>query len=58
LTIGVLRKYLSFLELPISWLLPSDLCCVIGSKGYIQAKVSLSSAYTIRLEIDMLWQFH
>nr|XP_046162632.1 N-acetylglucosaminyl-phosphatidylinositol de-N-acetylase [Oncorhynchus gorbuscha] len=38
LTIGVLRKYLSFLELPISWLLPSDLCCVIGSKGYIQAK--------------------
>uniref|UniRef100_A0A8C7RT49 N-acetylglucosaminylphosphatidylinositol deacetylase n=1 Tax=Oncorhynchus mykiss TaxID=8022 RepID=A0A8C7RT49_ONCMY len=38
LTIGVLRKYLSFLELPISWLLPSDLCCIIGSKGYIQAK--------------------
>nr|XP_029483541.1 N-acetylglucosaminyl-phosphatidylinositol de-N-acetylase isoform X2 [Oncorhynchus nerka] len=38
LTIGVLRKYLFFLELPISWLLPSDLCCVIGSKGYIQAK--------------------
>ncbi|XP_070305839.1 N-acetylglucosaminyl-phosphatidylinositol de-N-acetylase [Salvelinus sp. IW2-2015] len=37
-TIGVLRKYLSFLELPISWLLPSDLCCVIGSKGYVQAK--------------------
>ncbi|XP_041741550.1 N-acetylglucosaminyl-phosphatidylinositol de-N-acetylase [Coregonus clupeaformis] len=37
-TIGVLRKYLSFLELPISWLLPSDLCCIIGSKGYGQAK--------------------
>ncbi|CAB1316409.1 unnamed protein product [Coregonus sp. 'balchen'] len=32
------RKYLSFLEFPISWLLPSDLCCIIGSKGYGKVK--------------------
>uniref|UniRef100_A0A3P9AJQ1 N-acetylglucosaminylphosphatidylinositol deacetylase n=1 Tax=Esox lucius TaxID=8010 RepID=A0A3P9AJQ1_ESOLU len=37
-TISVLRKYLSFLELPISWLLPSDLCFIIESKGHYQAK--------------------
>ncbi|KAL0994415.1 hypothetical protein UPYG_G00121910 [Umbra pygmaea] len=37
-TISVLRKYLFFLELPISWLLPSDLCCLIDSKGLKQAK--------------------
>ncbi|KAJ7997090.1 hypothetical protein DPEC_G00225310 [Dallia pectoralis] len=37
-TISVLRKYLSFLELPISWLLPSDLCFIVESKGYYQAK--------------------
>ncbi|XP_051258092.1 N-acetylglucosaminyl-phosphatidylinositol de-N-acetylase isoform X1 [Dicentrarchus labrax] len=37
-TVGLLRKYTTFLELPLSWLLPSCLCCVIGSQGYRQAK--------------------
>ncbi|XP_059207286.1 N-acetylglucosaminyl-phosphatidylinositol de-N-acetylase [Centropristis striata] len=37
-TVGLLRKYISFLELPLSWLLPSGLCCIIGSQGYRQAK--------------------
>ncbi|KAM3868649.1 N-acetylglucosaminyl-phosphatidylinositol de-N-acetylase [Diretmus argenteus] len=36
-TVGLLRKYLSVLELPLSWLLPSRLCCIIGSDGYRQA---------------------
>nr|XP_020456131.1 N-acetylglucosaminyl-phosphatidylinositol de-N-acetylase isoform X2 [Monopterus albus] len=38
-TVGLFRKYISFLELPISWLLPSCLCCIVGSRGYRQAKV-------------------
>lgn len=37
-TISVFRKYLSILELPISWLIPSDLCCISGPKEYNQAK--------------------
>ncbi|XP_039632667.1 N-acetylglucosaminyl-phosphatidylinositol de-N-acetylase isoform X1 [Perca fluviatilis] len=37
-TVGLLRKYISFLELPFSWLLPSCLRCIIGSQGYRQAK--------------------
>lgn len=41
-TVGLFRKYISFLELPLSWLLPSHLCCVIGTQGYKRAKVSLS----------------
>ncbi|XP_067113877.1 N-acetylglucosaminyl-phosphatidylinositol de-N-acetylase isoform X2 [Osmerus mordax] len=45
LTVGMLRKYLSFLDIPISWLLPSQLCCIIGSQGYQQAKVSLGPCY-------------
>ncbi|XP_028278388.1 N-acetylglucosaminyl-phosphatidylinositol de-N-acetylase [Parambassis ranga] len=40
-TVGLLRKYISFLELPISWLLPSCLCCIIGSQGYKQAKAAM-----------------
>nr|XP_046267020.1 N-acetylglucosaminyl-phosphatidylinositol de-N-acetylase [Scatophagus argus] len=37
-TVGLLRKYFSFLELPLSCLLPSSLCCFVGSQGYRQAK--------------------
>ncbi|XP_013875079.1 N-acetylglucosaminyl-phosphatidylinositol de-N-acetylase [Austrofundulus limnaeus] len=37
-TVGLFRKYISFLELPLSWLLPSHLCCVIGTQGYKRAK--------------------
>ncbi|KAK3527224.1 hypothetical protein QTP86_014648, partial [Hemibagrus guttatus] len=39
-TISILRKYLSILELPISWLLPSSFCCIIGPNEYRKAKVS------------------
>ncbi|XP_068457034.1 N-acetylglucosaminyl-phosphatidylinositol de-N-acetylase [Clinocottus analis] len=37
-TVGLLRKYLSFLELPFSWLLPCSLRCVVGPQGYRRAK--------------------
>ncbi|KAM4546455.1 N-acetylglucosaminyl-phosphatidylinositol de-N-acetylase isoform 2-T2 [Fundulus diaphanus] len=40
-TVGLLRKYISFLDLPFSWLLPSHLRCVVGSKGYKQAKAAM-----------------
>ncbi|KAM9846538.1 N-acetylglucosaminyl-phosphatidylinositol de-N-acetylase isoform 2-T2 [Aulostomus maculatus] len=40
-TVGLLRKYISFLELPLSWLLPSSLCCILGSAGYRQAKAAM-----------------
>ncbi|RVE63505.1 hypothetical protein OJAV_G00136840 [Oryzias javanicus] len=40
-TVGLLRKYFSFLELPLSWLLPSHLCLLVGSKGYKQAKAAM-----------------
>ncbi|XP_026229339.1 N-acetylglucosaminyl-phosphatidylinositol de-N-acetylase-like [Anabas testudineus] len=40
-TVGLFRKYFSFLELPFSWLLPSRLCCIIGSQGYRQAKAAM-----------------
>ncbi|XP_069003067.1 N-acetylglucosaminyl-phosphatidylinositol de-N-acetylase [Embiotoca jacksoni] len=40
-TVGLLRKYMSFLELPLSWLLPSCLRCIIGSQGYKQAKAAM-----------------
>nr|XP_057942681.1 N-acetylglucosaminyl-phosphatidylinositol de-N-acetylase isoform X2 [Doryrhamphus excisus] len=40
-TVGLLRKYTSFLELPLSWLLPSSLCCIIGSEGYSQCKAAM-----------------
>ncbi|KAM7374736.1 hypothetical protein PAMP_007377 [Pampus punctatissimus] len=40
-TVGLFRKYISFLELPLSWLLPSCLCCIIGSEGYRQAKAAM-----------------
>ncbi|XP_076024507.1 N-acetylglucosaminyl-phosphatidylinositol de-N-acetylase isoform X2 [Genypterus blacodes] len=40
-TVSLFRKYLSFLELPLSWLLPSSLCCIIGLKGYRQAMAAM-----------------
>lgn len=40
-TVGLIRKYLSLLELPLSWLMPSSLCCITGSAGYRQAKAAM-----------------
>ncbi|XP_020505615.1 N-acetylglucosaminyl-phosphatidylinositol de-N-acetylase [Labrus bergylta] len=40
-TVGLFRKYISFLELPVSWLLPSSLSCVIGSQGYVRAREAM-----------------
>ncbi|XP_017268046.1 N-acetylglucosaminyl-phosphatidylinositol de-N-acetylase [Kryptolebias marmoratus] len=40
-TVGLFRKYVSFLELPLSWLLPSRLCCIVGSQGYKRAKAAM-----------------
>ncbi|XP_019750789.1 N-acetylglucosaminyl-phosphatidylinositol de-N-acetylase [Hippocampus comes] len=40
-TVSLLRKYVSFLELPLSWLLPSSLSCIIGSEGYRQCKAAM-----------------
>ncbi|PWA23227.1 hypothetical protein CCH79_00002161 [Gambusia affinis] len=40
-TVGLLRKYTSFLDLPFSWFLPSHLHCVVGPKGYKQAKAAM-----------------
>lgn len=40
-TISLLRKYLSIFELPVSWLLPSDLCCIIGWEEYKRAKKAM-----------------
>uniref|UniRef100_A0A673LT50 N-acetylglucosaminylphosphatidylinositol deacetylase n=1 Tax=Sinocyclocheilus rhinocerous TaxID=307959 RepID=A0A673LT50_9TELE len=37
-TLSLLRKYLSVLELPVSWLFPSDFCCLIGREEYKRAK--------------------
>ncbi|KAG7483761.1 hypothetical protein MATL_G00041720 [Megalops atlanticus] len=37
-TVNIIRKYLSVLEVPISWLCPSDFSFLIGSKEYRQAK--------------------
>ncbi|XP_041864039.1 N-acetylglucosaminyl-phosphatidylinositol de-N-acetylase isoform X2 [Melanotaenia boesemani] len=40
-TVGLLRKYVSVLELPLSWLLPSHIFCITGSQGYKQAKAAM-----------------
>ncbi|CAI5644191.1 N-acetylglucosaminyl-phosphatidylinositol de-N-acetylase [Oreochromis niloticus] len=40
-TVGLLRKYISFLDVPLSWFLPSCVCCIIGSKAYKQAKAAM-----------------
>ncbi|CAN9501623.1 unnamed protein product [Ophioblennius macclurei] len=40
-TVGLLRKYIFFLDLPLSCLLPSSLCFIIGSQGYKQAKAAM-----------------
>lgn len=37
-TISIFRKYLSILELPISWLIPCDLSCILDLEEYNQAK--------------------
>lgn len=42
MTVGLFRKYMSFLDLPLSWLMPSSLCCCVGLHGYRLAKVSIS----------------
>ncbi|MED6290354.1 hypothetical protein CHARACLAT_012193 [Characodon lateralis] len=49
-TVGLLRKYISFLDLPFSWLLPSHLHCVVGSKGYKQATAAM-----LRHRTQLLW---
>ncbi|KAL6463860.1 hypothetical protein MHYP_G00282510 [Metynnis hypsauchen] len=49
-TISILRKYLSILELPISWLLPSSFCCVIGRDEYKRAKEAM-----LRHRSQLLW---
>ncbi|XP_029303790.1 N-acetylglucosaminyl-phosphatidylinositol de-N-acetylase [Cottoperca gobio] len=36
-TVGLFRKYISFLDILFSWLLPSSLRCLVGSQGYRQA---------------------
>lgn len=38
-TVDLFRKYIFFLDLPLSWLLTSSLCCTISCQGYMQAKV-------------------
>ncbi|XP_061557825.1 N-acetylglucosaminyl-phosphatidylinositol de-N-acetylase isoform X1 [Phycodurus eques] len=45
-TVGLLRKYVSFFELPLSWLLPSSLCCIVGAKGYRQCKAAMLCHHT------------
>ncbi|NP_001243584.1 N-acetylglucosaminyl-phosphatidylinositol de-N-acetylase [Danio rerio] len=40
-SISIIRKYLSILELPVSWLLPSDFCCIIGREDYKRAKKAM-----------------
>ncbi|XP_076867756.1 N-acetylglucosaminyl-phosphatidylinositol de-N-acetylase [Brachyhypopomus gauderio] len=40
-TVSIVRKYLSILELPISWFLPSSLCCVAGPEDYSRAKEAM-----------------
>ncbi|XP_036976218.1 N-acetylglucosaminyl-phosphatidylinositol de-N-acetylase isoform X2 [Acanthopagrus latus] len=52
-TVGLLRKYISFLELPLSWLLPSCLFCTTGSRGYRQAKEAMFCHRT-----QLLWFRH
>ncbi|XP_062844741.1 N-acetylglucosaminyl-phosphatidylinositol de-N-acetylase [Trichomycterus rosablanca] len=40
-TISILRKYLSVLELPFSWLLSTHFCCIIGPNEYKKAKEAM-----------------
>ncbi|XP_028839294.1 N-acetylglucosaminyl-phosphatidylinositol de-N-acetylase [Denticeps clupeoides] len=40
-SISMFRKYLSVLELPVSWLFPSDFCFVIGMEEHKQAKKAM-----------------
>ncbi|CAL8364123.1 unnamed protein product [Lota lota] len=52
-TVGLFRKYLFFLELPVSWLWPSALCCVTGPRGYAKAKTAMFCHVT-----QLLWFRH
>ncbi|KAM9348170.1 N-acetylglucosaminyl-phosphatidylinositol de-N-acetylase [Symphorus nematophorus] len=52
-TVSLLRKYTSFLELPLSWLLPSCLRCFTGSQGYRRAKEAMLCHRT-----QLLWFRH
>ncbi|XP_071756899.1 N-acetylglucosaminyl-phosphatidylinositol de-N-acetylase [Centroberyx gerrardi] len=56
-TVGLLRKYLSLLELPLSWLSSSCLCCIIGSQGYRQAKGAMLCHRTQLLWFRYLYIF-
>ncbi|XP_065123164.2 N-acetylglucosaminyl-phosphatidylinositol de-N-acetylase [Paramisgurnus dabryanus] len=49
-TISIFRKYLSVLELPVSWLLSSDFCCIIGWEEYKCAKKAM-----LRHHSQLLW---
>ncbi|CAG13374.1 unnamed protein product, partial [Tetraodon nigroviridis] len=49
-TVGLFRKYMSFLELPLSWLMPSSLCCCVGLHGYRLAKEAMFCHHT-----QLLW---
>ncbi|XP_037543961.1 N-acetylglucosaminyl-phosphatidylinositol de-N-acetylase [Nematolebias whitei] len=49
-TVGLFRKFISFLEIPLSCLLPSRLCCVVGSRGYKQARAAM-----MRHRSQLLW---
>ncbi|XP_008330598.1 N-acetylglucosaminyl-phosphatidylinositol de-N-acetylase [Cynoglossus semilaevis] len=40
-TVDLFRKYIFFLDLPLSWLLTSSLCCTISCQGYMQAKAAM-----------------
>lgn len=48
-----MRKYLSLLELPVSWLLPSCLCCASDCRGYRQARAAMFCHRT-----QLLWFRH
>ncbi|XP_034538907.1 N-acetylglucosaminyl-phosphatidylinositol de-N-acetylase [Notolabrus celidotus] len=52
-TVGLFRKYISLLELPVSLLLPSCLSCVIGSQGYKKARAAMFCHRT-----QLLWFRH
>ncbi|XP_036379183.1 N-acetylglucosaminyl-phosphatidylinositol de-N-acetylase [Megalops cyprinoides] len=52
-TVNIIRKYLSVLEVPISWLCPSDFSFLIGSKEYKQAKRAMLCHHS-----QLLWFRH
>ncbi|KAL4608780.1 N-acetylglucosaminyl-phosphatidylinositol de-N-acetylase isoform X2 [Arapaima gigas] len=40
-SVNIIRKYLSVLELPVSWMCTFDFCCITGLKEYRQAKKAM-----------------